>query len=78
MFPTDLRGDAFAWSNNLIGRLLGSVPSPALLGLLAETMGGWGPAIRLIALSPIISLLLILWWLPETNAKKLEETARLH
>lgn len=73
LFPTELRGDAFAWSNNLIGRI-GYVLSPALVGFAAGQVG-WGPAVRVTAVFPILALLLILWLLPETSSRELEETA---
>jgi MFS transporter, putative metabolite:H+ symporter len=38
LFPTDMRGDAFAWSNNLLGRI-GYVLSPAAVGALAVSIG---------------------------------------
>lgn len=73
LFPTSLRGDAFAWSNNLIGRV-GYTLSPIVVGSLAETTG-WGTAVRSTVLFPIVALALILWLLPETKAKELEQTA---
>ena len=44
LFPTALRGDAYAWANNLIGRI-GHVASPVVLGIAAEAVG-WGAAVR--------------------------------
>ncbi len=76
LFPTDLRGDAFAWTNNLIGRI-GYVLSPLMIGVLAERGNDWGAAIRPTALFPILALALILWLLPETSQKELEETAAI-
>jgi MFS transporter, putative metabolite:H+ symporter len=73
LFPTAHRGDAFAWSNNILGRI-GYVLSPAAVGLAAKT-AGWGPAVSVTAIFPLFALGLILWWLPETRAKELEETA---
>lgn len=73
LFPTELRGDAFAWSNNLIGRI-GYWLSPVAIGQLAEGMG-WGPVLRVSVVFPIVALGLLLWLLPETRAKELEETA---
>lgn len=75
LFPTDLRGDAFAWSNSLLGRI-GYVASPAMVGLMAEGFGwGFGPAVQVTIVGPILGLLFILIWLPETKNKELEETA---
>jgi putative MFS transporter len=73
LFPTDLRGDAFAWSNNLLGRV-GYVLSPLFVGELASSWG-WGPAVQITVIGPIIAVALILLWLPETRGKELEETA---
>jgi len=74
LFPTELRGDAFAWTNNIIGRV-GYVLSPLLIGVLAERLGSWGAAIRPTVVFPAIALVLIWWLLPETKGKELEETA---
>jgi putative MFS transporter len=76
LFPTELRGDAFAWSNNLLGRI-GYVTSPILLGALAED-AGWGPVLAWTALCPLIAVALILALLPETRGRELEETSALH
>jgi putative MFS transporter len=73
LFPTELRGDAFLWSNNLIGRV-GYVLSPVVVGRLAAD-GGWGPVMRASAVFPAIALGLLLWLLPETKGRELEETS---
>lgn len=75
LFPTDLRADAFAWSNNLLGRI-GYVGSPAIVGAVAATYG-WGPSVRVTALGPIAALILILVLLPETRNMELEQSAAL-
>jgi MFS transporter, putative metabolite:H+ symporter len=76
LFPTHLRGDAFAWSNNILGRI-GYVIAPALVGE-AAVVWGWGPPAALTAIGPIIALALILWLLPETKGRELEDTAAIH
>jgi len=75
LFPTELRGDAFAWANNLLGRI-GYVLSPLALGLLAESTG-WGPAVASTTIFAALALVLLWRWLPETKGKELEETARV-
>jgi putative MFS transporter len=75
LFPTELRSDAFAWSNNILGRI-GYTLSPLIVGYLAP-MWGWGPAVRLTTIFTIFALVLILVFLPETAGKELEETSRL-
>jgi putative MFS transporter len=76
LFPTELRGDAFAWANNLLGRLT-YVLSPIALGIIAETQG-WGPTLAATTVAPIIALILVLAWMPETRGRELEETSALH
>lgn len=75
LFPTAMRADAFAWSNNLLGRI-GYVLAPFLIGGAAGRIG-WGNAVSLTAVSVLFALGLILWLLPETGRKELEETAAL-
>lgn len=83
LFPTELRSDAFAWSNNLLGRI-GYVLSPLAIGFAADDnfldlgvgLGlGWGWSIAPTAIFPILALILILLLLPETQGKELEETS---
>jgi len=73
LFPTDLRGDAYAWANNLLGRL-SYVAAPTLVGVMAGSTG-WGPAVSMSTVFPLIGLVFILWWLPETSGRELEETS---
>ena len=75
LFPTGIRSDAFAWSNNLLGRI-GYVIAPALVGWTAQRTG-WGTAVSLTAVFVAAALFLILAMLPETRQKELEETARM-
>jgi putative MFS transporter len=74
LFPTEVRGNAVAWSNNLIGRL-GYVFSPLAIGAVVDRYG-WGTPLRLSTVFPVIALILIFWWLPETKALELEESSR--
>jgi putative MFS transporter len=75
LFPTALRSDAYGWSNNLIGRSA-AVISPGCVGLLAERIG-FGGAVSLTVLGPLLALGLILVLLPETRGRELEDTAVL-
>lgn len=75
LFPTHLRGSAFAWSNNLLGRI-GYVLAPAMVGAAAELVG-WGPSVAVTAVGPLAAMILILLWLPETSGKDLDETSRI-
>lgn len=75
LFPTDLRADAFAWANNLLGRI-GYVLAPIGVGLVAQEIG-WGPSIRGLLVFPLLALVFLWVWLPETRGRELEETSAL-
>ncbi len=75
LFPTHLRGSAFAWSNNIFGRST-YVLAPAMVGMAAEVFG-WGPSVAVTAIGPIAAVLLITLWLPETSGRDLDETAKM-
>ncbi len=77
LVPTHLRGDAFAWSNNLIGRL-SYVASPIVVGALAERLGGFGRVVPYTAVFSLVALGIVLVALPETSSRELEDTAALH
>lgn len=75
LFPTQLRGDAMAWSNNLLGRI-GYVVSPLVVGWAAEQVG-WGAALRPTVVFAVFALILVYLWMPETAGRELEDTAEL-
>ncbi len=75
LFPTPLRSDAFAWANNLLGRV-GAVLSPVVVGHVAAHLG-WGRAVSITAVGPLLALVLIWVWLPETRGLELEESSAL-
>lgn len=71
LFPTAVRADAFAWSNNLLGRLGGMI-APAVVGPVAGAVG-WGPAVMPISLCAGAALVLILLRLPETGGAAFDD-----
>jgi len=75
LFPTELRAGAFAWSNNLIGRI-GYTVSPFVISAFVDGYG-WGAVLRWTAVFPLIALALIWLLLPETKGRELEETAEV-
>jgi len=75
LFPTQYRGAAFAWSNNLIGRI-GYCLSPTVVTALVPAYG-WGPTLSATAIFPLLALVVIWLVLPETRGRELEETATL-
>jgi MFS transporter, putative metabolite:H+ symporter len=74
LFPTEVRGNAVAWSNNLIGRV-GYVLSPLAIGQVVQEYG-WGLPLRVSTLFPLVALGLIFLWLPETRARELEDISK--
>ena len=75
LFPTEYRGSAFAWSNNVIGRI-GYCVSPVAVGALIPRFG-WGPTLAATTVFPLLALFVIWFTLPETKGRELEETALL-
>jgi len=75
LFPTEIRAESFGIANSLIGRSAG-VLSPLVVGLLSVRFG-YGAAVQTTALGPLLAMLLILLFVPETRGKELEETAAL-
>jgi putative MFS transporter len=73
LVPTHLRSDAFAWCNNLFGRI-GYLLSPVAIGIAAGQVG-WGKAVASTSVFTLIALVLIWVLLPETVGKELEETS---
>lgn len=71
LFPTPLRGSAFAFSNNILGRT-GYWISPFVVGAIANQTG-WGLPLRVAALFPLIAVALVWLWLPETRGVELED-----
>ncbi|MBL8604958.1 MAG: MFS transporter [Myxococcales bacterium] len=75
LFPTEVRSDAFAWANNILGRV-GYVLAPLAVGAASERYG-WGPSVASTAIFPLVALAIIVTQLPETRGRELEDTARL-
>jgi putative MFS transporter len=73
LFPTQIRASAMAWANNIFGRI-GQIIVPTFIGTLALWMT-LGQAIAVAMVLPLISLLLILAFLPETSKRSLIENS---
>ncbi len=76
LFPTEMRGDAFALSNNLLGRI-GYIVAPALVGWFAQ-QSDWSTAVSSTSVSVVVALALILLLLPETKGLELEQSSAMH
>ncbi len=74
LFPTNMRADAFAVCNNLLGRI-GYVAGPALVGVAADAVGEFGPVVAASGAFPLIAVGLIFAFVPETKGRELEDTA---
>lgn len=72
LFPTAIRANATAWGNNIAGRI-GQIAAPAIIGSIAVPLGGVGNAVSVLALAPIIALIIILLFLPETKNMELQD-----
>ena len=81
LFPTRIRANAMAWANNIFGRI-GQIVVPLFVGVLvAGSIGGislgfaltWGHALAIAMLLPLISLFLIMVFIPETSKRSIEE-----
>ncbi|CDX04659.1 Arabinose efflux permease protein [Desulfitobacterium hafniense] len=67
LFPTEIRANAMAWSNNIVGRL-GQIIVPTAVTTMALWLG-LGNATAVAVALPLLSLILILIFLPETGRK---------
>ncbi len=76
LFPTHLRGQAFAWVSNVMGRTGGLLLTPIAVGAAAQSIGV-GRAVSLTAVAPLLAAGLVWWLLPETRNKELEATSSL-
>lgn len=74
LFPTQYRGTAYAWANNLLGRL-GYVVSPVIVGLLVSETGAYGPIVASTAIFNLVAIALVYRLLPETKSMELEESS---
>lgn len=78
LFPTEIRGQAAAWTRNLFD-IAGYVFGPALVGILGDhatgAIGNIGDTVTLLTLLMLPTLWLIARYLPETKDRELEDIA---
>ncbi len=79
LFPTELRADAYAWCNNLIGRI-GYVIAPLVVGWLAGPthVGKVGPVVAVTPIGLVLAIILIFALVPETKGKELDDKTLMH
>ncbi len=74
LFPTEMRANAAAWSNNLLGRL-GMIGAPALVGYLAGPTGSVGNAVSWMGLAAVGAGVITIAVLPETRWRQMADVA---
>ncbi len=72
LFPTAIRANATAWGNNIVGRL-GQVAAPAIVGSIAVPLGSVANTASVMALAPIVAVVLIVLFLPETRNREIQD-----
>jgi putative MFS transporter len=65
LFPTEIRGNAMAWTNNVAGRL-GQILVPTLIGTLSVVMS-LGHSIAIAMAMPVVSLILVAVFIPNSG-----------
>ena len=76
LFATEHRGAAFAWANNILGRI-GYVVSPWVLGAIADRTGGWGLIMSVSSVFFLVAMALVVGFFPETANRELEDTVAM-
>src|SRR5271155_1668458 len=72
LFPTAIRATGYSLCVQVIGQVCWML-SPVAIGLLSSAMGGLGNAASLFAVGPLIGVVIMVWFVPETRGKTLEE-----
>jgi putative MFS transporter len=72
LFPTSIRATGYGLCVQVIGQICWML-SPVVIGLLSGRMGGLGNAASLFAAGPLLGVVIVLWFVPETRGKTLEE-----
>jgi putative MFS transporter len=72
LFPTAIRATGYSLCVQVIGQICWML-SPVAIGLLSAPLGGLGNAASIFAAGPILGVVLVLWFVPETRGKTLEQ-----
>ncbi len=72
LFPTAIRATGYSLCVQVIGQVCWML-SPVIIGLLSAPLGGLGNAASIFAAGPIVGVVLVVWFVPETRGKTLEE-----
>jgi putative MFS transporter len=72
LFPTAIRATGYSLCVQVIGQVCWML-SPVVIGLLSRPLGGLGNASSIFAVGPFIGIFVVLFLIPETRGKTLEE-----
>jgi putative MFS transporter len=72
LFPTAIRATGYNLCVQVIGQVCWML-SPVVIGLLSRPLGGLGNASSLFAVGPLIGIAVVLFLIPETRGKTLEQ-----
>ena len=72
LFPTEIRASGFALTVQVLGQVGWGI-APLAIGMLSAPMGGLGNAAALFAAGPLMGVMLIHLFIPETCGRTLEE-----
>ena len=72
LFPTAIRATGYSLCVQVIGQVCWML-SPVVIGLLSKPLGGLGNASSIFAVGPLIGIVVVLFLIPETRGKTLEE-----
>jgi MFS family permease len=72
LFPTAIRATGYSLCVQVIGQICWML-SPVVIGLLSGPLGGLGKAASIFAAGPILGVMIVLSFVPETRGKTLEE-----
>jgi putative MFS transporter len=76
LFPTEIRATGYSLCVQVVGQVCWML-SPLVIGLLSVPLGGLGNAASIFALGPLIGVGMVLFLVPETRGKSLEELSAL-
>jgi MFS family permease len=74
LFPTAIRATGYNLCVQVIGQVCWMI-SPLIIGLLSQRLGGLGNAASTFAVGPLIGVVIVVLFVPETRGKTLEELA---
>lgn len=72
LFPTEIRATGYSLCVQAFGQI-GWAIAPIIIGVFSKPMGGLGNAAALFSFGPLIGIVLIVLFAPETRGKSLEE-----